>query len=118
MWAAGRYGVEEPYEKLKAFTRGQKVTAHSMQVRSKICMCDLLHRCSTLAPAVLLCPTPRCCCVVCVLTRAELLQEFVEGLDGIPDDAKAALKQLTPATYIGNAAEQAKQIVVKCSELQ
>ena len=43
MWAAGRYGVEEPYEKLKAFTRGQKVTAHSMQVRSKIFMCDLLH---------------------------------------------------------------------------
>jgi hypothetical protein len=27
-----RYGVPEPYEKLKAFTRGQKVTQHSMQV--------------------------------------------------------------------------------------
>lgn len=28
-----RYGVPEPYEKLKAFTRGQKVTQESMQVR-------------------------------------------------------------------------------------
>lgn len=27
-----RYGVPEPYEKLKAFTRGQKVTQGSMQV--------------------------------------------------------------------------------------
>lgn len=26
-----RYGVPEPYEKLKAFTRGQKVTQQSMQ---------------------------------------------------------------------------------------
>lgn len=28
-----RYGVPEPYEKLKAFTRGQRVTQASMQVR-------------------------------------------------------------------------------------
>lgn len=28
-----RYGVEEPYEKLKAFTRGQRVTQQSMQAR-------------------------------------------------------------------------------------
>jgi adenylosuccinate lyase len=27
-----RYGVPEPYEKLKAFTRGQRVTQQSMQV--------------------------------------------------------------------------------------
>eukprot|EP00878_Enallax_costatus_P045110 GHUV01054023.1.p1 GENE.GHUV01054023.1~~GHUV01054023.1.p1 ORF type:complete len:102 (-),score=18.16 GHUV01054023.1:134-439(-) len=27
-----RYGVPEPYEKLKAFTRGQRVTQDSMQV--------------------------------------------------------------------------------------
>lgn len=40
-----RYGVEEPYEKLKAFTRGQKVTQQSMMT-------------------------------------------FVDGLDGIPADAK------------------------------
>lgn len=38
-------------------------------------------------------------------------------MDGIPDEAKAALKQLTPATYIGNAAEQAMQIVFKCDQL-
>ncbi|KAL3145832.1 hypothetical protein ABBQ38_015205 [Trebouxia sp. C0009 RCD-2024] len=70
-----RYGVEEPYEKLKAFTRGNRVTAESMQ-------------------------------------------EFVEGLDGIPNDAKQALKHLTPATYIGNAFEQARQIVAKCNALE
>jgi hypothetical protein len=29
-----RYGVPEPYEKLKAFTRGQRVTQESMQVCS------------------------------------------------------------------------------------
>jgi adenylosuccinate lyase len=64
---AGRYAVEEPYEKLKAFTRGARVTRESMQ-------------------------------------------EFVEGLDGIPDSAREALKQLTPATYIGNAADQARNL--------
>jgi len=41
----------------------------------------------------------------------------VEGLDGIPDDAKQSLKQLTPATYIGNAAEQARQIVAQCKAI-
>lgn len=30
---AHRYGVPEPYEKLKAFTRGVAVTQASMQVR-------------------------------------------------------------------------------------
>ena len=45
-------------------------------------------------------------------------QEFVEGLGGIPGEAKKALKQLTPATYIGNAAEQPKQIVAKCNAIQ
>jgi hypothetical protein len=30
-----RYGVPEPYEKLKAFTRGQRVTQESMQVCSR-----------------------------------------------------------------------------------
>ncbi len=37
---------------------------------------------------------------------AEELKRFVDGLD-IPEEAKAALRQLSPATYIGNAAEQA-----------
>ena len=47
-----------------------------------------------------------------------LMQEFVESLDGIPNDAKQSLKQLTPATYIGNAAEQAKRIVEQCKAIQ
>lgn len=46
-----------------------------------------------------------------------IVQEFVQGIHGLPDDAKQALKKLTPATYIGNAAEQAKQIVAKCNGL-
>ena len=32
------------------------------------------------------------------------------GIDGIPEGAKAELLALTPATYIGNAAQQAKDI--------
>lgn len=62
-----RYGVEEPYEKLKAFTRGQAVTQQSMQ-------------------------------------------EFVSSINGLPEAAKADLAELTPATYIGNAAAQAQDI--------
>ncbi len=61
-----RYGVDEPYEKLKAFTRGKSINKNS-------------------------------------------IADFIEGLD-IPDDAKAAMRELTPANYIGNAIEQAKNI--------
>ena len=61
-----RYGVPEPYEKLKALTRGQSI-------------------------------------------NRETIQAFVETLD-IPAEAKAALRGLTPATYIGNAVAQAKAI--------
>ena len=32
------------------------------------------------------------------------------GIDGIPEAAKQELLHLTPATYIGNAAQQAKNI--------
>ncbi|CDZ93150.1 MULTISPECIES: adenylosuccinate lyase [Pseudomonadaceae] len=39
----------------------------------------------------------------------EALQTFIEALD-IPAQAKAELRQLTPASYIGNAAIQAKRI--------
>ncbi|MGA6097683.1 adenylosuccinate lyase [Stutzerimonas marianensis] len=39
----------------------------------------------------------------------EALQTFIDGLD-IPADAKEALRKLTPAAYIGNAAAQAKRI--------
>ncbi len=61
-----RYGVEEPYEKLKALTRGQRIDQAGMQA-------------------------------------------FIDTLD-IPDEAKAELKALSPATYIGNAVEQARAI--------
>ena len=61
-----RYAIEEPYEKLKALTRGQTITQ-------------------------------------------EVMQNFLETLD-IPDEAKAHLAKMTPASYIGNAVQQAKQI--------
>ncbi|MGD8206679.1 MAG: adenylosuccinate lyase [Thiohalocapsa sp.] len=61
-----RWGIERPYEKLKALTRGRRIDA------------------ATLAA-------------------------FVDDL-GLPDAAKAELKSLTPARYIGNAAEQARGI--------
>ena len=37
------------------------------------------------------------------------IQAFVDSLN-LPEEAKAALRQLTPASYIGNAVEQAKNI--------
>lgn len=40
---------------------------------------------------------------------AAAMQAFVDGLD-IPDEAKARLKAMTPASYIGNADTQAKNI--------
>ena len=61
-----RYGVEQPYEKLKALTRGKGISAES-------------------------------------------LKTFIEGLD-IPEQAKQELGKLTPASYIGNAVEQAKSV--------
>lgn len=64
-----RYRVENPYEKLKALTRGNAMTREAM------------------------------------LT-------FVDSdeLSAVSDSDKARLRDLTPATYIGNAAEQAKTI--------
>ncbi|MEA3242214.1 MAG: adenylosuccinate lyase [Pseudomonadota bacterium] len=61
-----RYGIEQPYEKLKALTRGKGISAES-------------------------------------------LKDFIDGLE-IPQQAKQELARLTPATYIGNAIEQAKSI--------
>ena len=61
-----RYGVDKPYEKLKALTRGSGISEQAMA-------------------------------------------EFVETLD-IPEGAKAELKSLKPADYIGNAQSQAKSI--------
>ncbi|HDP88440.1 MAG TPA: adenylosuccinate lyase [Thioalkalivibrio sp.] len=39
----------------------------------------------------------------------EVMQAFVDGLD-IPEEARAHLHAMTPASYIGNAAEQARNI--------
>ena len=39
----------------------------------------------------------------------EALLAFIDGLD-MPQQAKEELKQLTPASYIGNAVAQAKRI--------
>jgi len=61
-----RYGVQNPYEKLKELTRGQRVNQESMQA-------------------------------------------FIQTLE-IPEQAKQELLKLTPATYIGNAISQAKNI--------
>lgn len=61
-----RYGIEEPYEKLKSLTRGNAIDQATIQA-------------------------------------------FIETLE-IPEDAKSELKKLTPNTYIGNAAKQAKDI--------
>ena len=59
-----RYGIPEPYEKLKALTRGHRITREAMQA-------------------------------------------FIEGLE-IPAEAKARLKAMTPASYIGLASTLAK----------
>lgn len=42
------------------------------------------------------------------ITQADL-EQFIDGLE-MPDEAKESLKQLTPSNYIGNAAEQAKNV--------
>jgi len=61
-----RYGIEEPYEKLKELTRGKGITQ-------------------------------------------ETLKAFIEKLD-IPESVRKSLLELTPASYTGNAEEQAKGI--------
>ena len=61
-----RYGIEQPYEKLKAFTRGKAITQDAMA-------------------------------------------EFIATLE-LPQSARDELNALTPSTYLGNAAEQAKNV--------
>ena len=61
-----RYGIEEPYEKLKALTRGNTMDQVTIQA-------------------------------------------FIDTLE-ISEDAKSELKKLTPDTYLGSAAKQAKDI--------
>ncbi len=60
-----RYGIPEPYEKLKALTRGKRVNQAG-------------------------------------------LATFIDGLE-LPDAVKTELKAMTPASYIGNAAAQARR---------
>ena len=40
----------------------------------------------------------------------ESMMTFVDGIDGLPEPAKEQLKKLTPANYIGNAAQQATSL--------
>lgn len=40
----------------------------------------------------------------------EIMQNFVDSLEGLPEEAKQELRDMTPASYIGNAASQAKNI--------
>ncbi len=61
-----RYGIEQPYEKLKALTRGRRIT-----------------------PAE--------------------LAAFVDKLE-LPEPVKERLKAMTPSSYIGNAAAQARAL--------
>jgi len=61
-----RYGIENPYEKLKEMTRGKGIDKAS-------------------------------------------LHTFIQSLE-IPEDAKKRLLKMTPLSYTGNAAEQAKNI--------
>ncbi|CAH0990332.1 Adenylosuccinate lyase [Sinobacterium norvegicum] len=61
-----RYHIEEPYEKLKALTRGQDI-------------------------------------------NKDTILAFVETLE-VPEEAKQAMRELTPANYIGNAIKQAQEV--------
>lgn len=40
---------------------------------------------------------------------AQRIREFIDGLE-LPEEIKESLQQMTPATYVGNAAEQAKKV--------
>ncbi len=61
-----RYGIDNPYERLKELTRGKPITR-------------------------------------------EVLLELIDGLE-IPEAERKRLRELTPATYTGNAADQARGI--------
>lgn len=45
-----------------------------------------------------------------LLALLVVLQSFVAGLTDLPDAVRLELQQLTPWTYAGNAAEQAKRL--------
>ena len=48
----------------------------------------------------------------------EIMQNFVDGLEGLPEEAKQYLRELTPATYIGNASVQAASIELAITMLK
>ena len=48
----------------------------------------------------------------------EIMQNFIDGLEGLPPGAKTYLRNLTPATYIGNAAQQAANIELALTMLK
>lgn len=48
----------------------------------------------------------------------EIMQNFVDGLEGLPAEAKEYLRNLTPGTYIGNAAQQATNIELAITMLK
>jgi hypothetical protein len=48
--------------------------------------------------------------VALLLLLLLLLQSFVAGLEDLPQSVRDELQQLTPWTYVGNAAAQAKQL--------
>ncbi|MDG4813436.1 adenylosuccinate lyase [Hydrogenovibrio sp. 3SP14C1] len=47
----------------------------------------------------------------------QIMQEFVDTLD-LPEEAKQSLKEMTPASYIGNAAQQAQNIELALTMLK
>ncbi|MDY0136751.1 MAG: adenylosuccinate lyase [Thiomicrospira sp.] len=69
-----RYGIEQPYEKLKELTRGQRV-------------------------------------------NSQIMQQFVDRLD-LPAEAKQTLREMTPASYTGNAKHQAEAIQLALTMLK
>ncbi|SIN93370.1 Adenylosuccinate lyase [Sulfurivirga caldicuralii] len=69
-----RYGIEQPYEKLKELTRGRRVDK-------------------------------------------AIMQAFVDDLD-LPEEAKQRLREMTPASYTGNAAQQAQAIKLAVVQLR
>ncbi|MBD3755181.1 MAG: adenylosuccinate lyase [Gammaproteobacteria bacterium] len=48
----------------------------------------------------------------------EIMQNFIDGLEGLPAEAKEYLRNLTPASYIGNAAQQAANIELALTMLK
>ncbi len=48
----------------------------------------------------------------------EIMQNFVDRLEGLPEEAKQSLRDMTPASYTGNAASQARNIELAITMLK